>query len=116
MRQNIGQSNILFTRRCAVYITLTVDELPFLKRYPFRDEAEYRVLFQNTKPSKLRSHAIPFDLSFVREIALSHSLPKELRGPFVDLLGAIPGCEKIKFSRSTLNDNIRWKKASDRAA
>jgi hypothetical protein len=62
---------------------MSVNELPFLKRYPFRDEAEYRVLYQNAKPSKLKSHAIPFDLSLVREITLSNSLPKELRRPQV---------------------------------
>lgn len=95
---------------------ISVNELPFLKRYPFRDEAEYRVLYQTAKPSKLKSHAIPFDLSLVREITLSNSLPRELRGPLVDLLASIPGCKNIKFSRSNLNDNERWKRASDRAA
>jgi hypothetical protein len=92
------------------------DQLPFLKRYPFRDEAEYRVLFRSTAATKLKSHHIPFDLSFVQEITLSNSLPNDLRIPLVELLRSIDGCSKIKISRSTLNDNSRWKKACDRAA
>lgn len=95
---------------------LGVDQLPFMKRYPFRDEAEYRVLYTATAPSKFKSHAIPFDLSFVQEITLSNSLPNDLRKPLVDLLRRIDGCAKLKISRSTLNDNARWKKACDRAA
>lgn len=94
---------------------IAVDQLPFLKRYPFRHEAEYRVLFRKEAPSKSKSHAIPFHLSFIQEITLSNLLPKELRGPLVDLLRSIDGCANLKISRSTLNDNSRWKKACDRA-
>lgn len=95
---------------------LLIDQLPFLKRFPFRDEAEYRILFAKKEPSKLKSHAIPFDVSFIQEIALSNSLPKELRDPLVALLRSVDGCAGIKISRSSLNDNSRWKKACDRAA
>jgi len=94
---------------------VTVDQLPFLKRYPFRDEAEYRVLFRKKVASKLKTHASPFNTSFIQEITLSNSLPKELSGPLVALLKGIDGCADIKISRSTLNENSRWKRASERA-
>jgi hypothetical protein len=94
---------------------LRIDQLPFLKRYPFRDEAEYRILYRATAPSKSKAHAISFDLSFIQEITLSNSLPNDLRNPLVELLRSIDGCAKIKISRSTLNDNLRWKNACDRA-
>lgn len=93
----------------------TVDQLPFLKRYPFRDEAEYRVLFRKRVASRIKTHAIPFDTSLIHEVTLSNSLPKELRGPLVALLKSIDGCADMKISRSTLNENSRWKKASERA-
>lgn len=93
----------------------SVDQLPFLKRYPFRDEAEYRVLFRKKAASKLKTHAIPFDISHIQEITLSNSLPKELRAPLVSLIKDIDGCADIKISRSTLNENSRWKRASERA-
>ena len=93
----------------------TIDQLPFLKRYPFRDEDEYRILFGKKSASKFRSHTIPFPISFIKEITLSNSLPKELRSVVVGLLKDIDGCEDIKISRSTLNENSRWKKACMRA-
>lgn len=94
---------------------LTIDQLPFLKRYPFRDEAEYRVIFRKKVASKSKTHAIPFETSLIQGITLSNSLPKELRGPLAALLNEIDGCADIKISRSTLNENSRWKKAGERA-
>ncbi len=93
----------------------TVDQLPFLKRYPFRDEAEYRVLFRKKAASKYKTHAIRFDTSLIYEVTLSNSLPKELKKPLIDLLKSIDGCEGMKISRSTLNENSRWKRACERA-
>jgi len=93
----------------------TVDQLPFLKRYPFRGEAEYRVLFRKEAATKFRTHAIPFDTSLIQGVTLSNSLPKELSGPVVELLKSIDGCANMEILRSTLNENSRWKQACERA-
>lgn len=91
---------------------MLVERLPFLKRYPFRDEAEYRIIIQNAVG---KSGNIPFDLSWIQEITLSNTLPSGLRKPLVDLLRSIDGCCDLKITRSTLNDNLRWKRASEHA-
>ncbi len=95
--------------------SLTVDKLPFLKRHPFRDESEYRVLFMKKNASKSKTHSIPFDISLIDSITLSNSLPNELKGAVETLLKSIKGCADIEITRSTLNENSRWKKASIRA-
>ena len=92
-----------------------VDQLPFLKRYPFRDEAEYRVIFRKKVENECKTHAIPFDTSLINKVTLSNLLPKELIGSLAALLKGIDGCADLKISRSTLNENSRWKKASKRA-
>ncbi len=94
---------------------ITIDQLPFLKRHAFRDEVEYRVIYRKKAPSTLRTHAIPLDISLIKEIILSNSIHKSLRDPIVELLQGIDGCENIQISRSTLNENLRWKRASKRA-
>lgn len=95
--------------------TFTVDELPFLKRYPFRDEAEYRVLLTKTASSKFKTYSIEFDTSLISSVTLSNSLPKPLQAPIVDLIRSIEGCSNLRITRSTLNENSRWKKACERA-
>ena len=95
--------------------TFSVDRLPFLKRYPFRNEAEYRVLFRKKEASKSKTHAIPIDTSLIQGITLSNSLTEELKAPLVSLLKSIDGCAGIEISRSTLNESARWIRASKRA-
>ena len=95
---------------------LSIDRLPFLKRYPFRHETEYRVLYRKVAQIKSKTYAIPFNTSLIQAVTLSNSLPAELRKPVVELLKSIDGCADIKISRSTLNDSSRWKKACERAA
>jgi hypothetical protein len=95
--------------------SFTVNQLPFLKRYAFRDELEYRVIYYKKTASKKNNHEIQFDLSMIKEISLSNSMPKELRGPVVQLLRSIEGCSNMKISRTTLNENDRWKRAGARA-
>jgi hypothetical protein len=94
---------------------VAVDQLPFLKRHPFRDEDEYRVIFGTTVANESKTVSIPFDTSSIREIKLSNSLPVGLVEPLVALLKSIDGCTNMKITRSTLNENVRWKKACKRA-
>lgn len=93
----------------------SVDRLPFLKRFAFRDELEYRIVLGKKKEDKKKTHGIKFDPSIINEVILSNALPQDLRKTIVDLLKSIDGCENLTIYRSTLNENKRWKKASERA-
>jgi hypothetical protein len=94
---------------------IRVDRLPFIKRYAYRDEVEYRIVLGTKKEEKKKTYGIPFEISLIESIMLSNSLPNDLKKPIVELLKSIDGCSELDIFRSTLNENTRWKKACERA-
>jgi hypothetical protein len=93
---------------------ITLDKLPFLKRYAFRDELEYRIFLGKKEKRDNNLYYIDFDISLIDKIVLSNVLHNNLRKPLVDLIRRIDGCKKLVINRSTLNENRRWKRACDR--
>ena len=87
-----------------------VERWPFLKRYPFRDEKEFRLLCSAPETSVMaRSFTIP--LEAVRRVTTSPWLPQALHESVKSLLRTIPGCDKLDIRKTTLVDNEQWKKA-----
>jgi len=84
------------------------ERLPFLKRLPFRDENEFRIIYE-CRGEKLRSFNIPIDLSCIDEITISPWMAKALFPDIEQLLRSIEGCSKLKIRRSTLIGNDEWK-------
>ena len=87
---------------------LKTEDLPFLKRYPFTDEKEFRIICE-LKEGKRHALDVPVPLSCIDEIILSPWLPHALSGDIKRLLRSIPGCAKLKIARSTLISNEEWK-------
>lgn len=94
---------------------INVDRLPFLKRFAFRDELEYRLIIGKENEEKNNFYNIKFDINIMDKIILSNSLPENLKKPMVELLKGIDACSKLVINRSTLNENKRWKRACERA-
>lgn len=86
-----------------------LDELPFLKRYAFQHEGEFRI-FYATKVEGPQIHRIPMPRSAVDRIILSPWLPEAVAKQVKQTLKAIPGCSNVKIYRSTLIENESWKK------
>ena len=87
--------------------------LPFLKRYPFEPENEFRIIFcARAKLSNLHIH-IP--LSCIDKISLSPWLHPSLSGYVKKTLWAIPDCKDLRIVRSTLISNDEWKHFGDSA-
>jgi len=87
--------------------SIATDDLPFLKRYAFRDEDEFRLLCESaTKMAKLD---IPIPLSCIQRITLSPWIHPALSKCIKDTLHSIEGCGKLKITRSTLIGNEEWK-------
>jgi len=84
-----------------------VDDLPFLKRQGFRDEAEFRIIYQN-ESRVLSSKSFEIDIASIRRITLSPWIVKSLSGSVIANLRQIKGCEKLKIYRSTLVDSEKW--------
>jgi hypothetical protein len=88
--------------------TPEVDKWPFLKRKPFEDEREYRIIFES-KTEGLRAHPITISLASIRKVTLSPWLPEAVATSVEDIIQSIRGCAGLNVSRSSLLDNAGWR-------
>lgn len=100
------------TLRQIQHRTPRTEELPFLKRYPFTDEKEFRIVCEST--TRIHALDIPIPLPCIDNIVLSPWLPHALFADVKKLLRSIPGCANLKISRSTLISNDDWKNLADK--
>ena len=93
---------------------LKVDDLPFLKRFPYGDEQEFRIIYES---SRVRAAAldIAIPLACIKRITLSPWIPEALTAPVKDTIRRIKGCAPLKITRSTLIGNEQWKDLGDGA-
>lgn len=94
--------------------TLAVADLPFLKRFAFEHENEFRIIFES-RASELQQLDIPISLSCIDKITLSPWINMQLSLGLRRLLSQIEGCRKLRIRRSTLIGNEEWKRKGDRA-
>lgn len=95
-------------------LPLNVSELPFLKRYPYRGEKEYRVIYVDTE-EHLESKSYEIKLDWIKLIRLSPWMPKPLVKSVTETLKSISGCSGLKILQSTVTDSRRWKKIAEEA-
>jgi hypothetical protein len=93
---------------------IACDELPFLKRWPYGDEREFRVVYTNLSET-VAYKDYPIALSSIRRITLSPWMPKALSASVKGTLRSIDGCSRLKVFQSTLISNELWKKFSEKA-
>lgn len=93
---------------------IDVEELPFLKRLPYQDEKEFRIVYADRNATE-EFRNFPIDLAWIRRITLSPWMSQALSRSVVKTLRAIPGCEKLQISRSTLVGNSEWQELTSRA-
>src|SRR5262245_5447901 len=94
--------------------TLKVKELPFLKRYPYQDECEFRVIYES-KSVRKTSLDIAIPLSCIERITLSRWIPHALTDHLKRTIRDIEGCKQLKIARSTLISNDQWKDLGENA-
>ena len=86
----------------------SLNELPFLKRYAFKHEGEFRLFYSSeTKGPQLHRILVPF--SCVDRIILSPWLSDAVADRVKKTLKSICGCSEVKIYRSTLVENEDWK-------
>lgn len=85
-----------------------LDELPFMKRYGYKPEKEFRAVYASPT-EELPSLNIPIRLASIRSISLSPWMHSSLSKSTVSAIRSITGCEKLMVSRSTLISNEQWK-------
>jgi hypothetical protein len=90
-----------------------VDKLPFVKRYGFTAEEEYRIVYETDEP-QAPAYSIDFPHAWIGRIYLNPWLPDPLYTSVKATLQELPGCSKMSVVKSRLIDNARWKRAGDR--
>ena len=90
-----------------------LEELPFLKRKPYEDEEEYRIIYVD-KRKTLESLPIDIKISWIKRITLSPWVPKALARSAKGILKSIDGCGNLRVVRSTLIENEKWKDVAGR--
>lgn len=83
--------------------------LPFLKRYPYHQESEVRLLWESATEER-DSFALPIDLQAITQVTLSPWLHPSLVDSVKSLLKGIDGCNSLTVHRTTLVSNDEWLK------
>ena len=79
------------------------DKIPFLKRWPYRNESEYRILYEAKK--KQNSFWLDIDYKLIKKVTVSQRLNKE---SFESLKKIIQEKYEITVNQSTVYKNDRW--------
>jgi len=95
--------------------TLSVYELPFLKRFAFKDELEFRLICESTDPYAAFHH-VPLRREWITSIALSPWLPTNLVDTMKEVLPKLPGCSNVRVIRTNIRDHQKWQAAIGRVA
>jgi hypothetical protein len=103
--EDVKYKTIDSLRECAP----SQSDLPFLKRYAFSDEKEFRLFYGTAKkgPPVFRMQ-VP--LKAIKRITLSPWLPASVVNHVKSTLKSIDGCKSLKIYKSTLVENENWKK------
>lgn len=83
--------------------------LPFLKRWPYKDEKEFRLVYSD-RNEEMEAKRFEIDLFCIQRITLSPWMPKPLAEAVKATIHAVRGCERIQVSRTTLLENEQWKR------
>ncbi len=85
-----------------------LDELPFLKRAPYKDEGEFRIIYKN-KSKEMETKSIGFGIECIEKINLSPWLPDPVADTVKSVIKDISDCSKIRVSKTTLIESKVWK-------
>ena len=102
--RDVKYENIITLERSAPL----VEDLPFIKRTPYADEGEFRIIYQS-KSKEVDAIEIPLTRDCVNRVTLSPWLPRALSDSVITTIRAIDDCGWIKVQCSTLIENERWK-------
>jgi hypothetical protein len=92
----------------------TLSELPFLKRRPYEDEKEFRIVYIDKK-EELEAKGFDIDLACIERVTLSPWMPKALADAVKSAIKSIPGCAKMNVYRTSLLENEAWKRSAMRS-
>jgi hypothetical protein len=89
---------------------IEVDQMPFTKRWPYRCEEEFRIIFESadTTASTDGFYDIDIDLKTIRKITINQRMPQQVYVTIKEYLKDAFRNPGQRISRSTLYENQRW--------
>lgn len=102
--------------RCVKYLrlhelsdqTIAVKDMPFIKRWPYRCEDEFRVIWEGE--SKDAFFEIPIDLAMINKVTINQRMPPQVYATIREYLHDAFDDPDQRISHSTLYENTRWLK------
>lgn len=90
-----------------------IGNFPFLKRYGFKDEDEYRIVIETIREQQ---PAIFIDCphEWIDAIYLNPWLYGNQAESLAETIRELPGCDRIEVKPSQLIDSTTWREAADR--
>lgn len=85
-----------------------IEKLPFLKRFGFGDEGEYRAVYENKAPED-RLKQVQIDLDIIERISLNPWMPSPVFESVRATIEAQRHGATFKVDHSSLIDNKRWR-------
>lgn len=85
-----------------------IETLPFLKRFGFGDEGEYRAVYQN-KAAEDGLKRVEIDLNIIERISLNPWMPKPIFESVRATIEALRQGATFTVDHSSLIDNRRWR-------
>jgi hypothetical protein len=96
--------------------SLVDDSVPFLKRLPYGDEGEYRVVYESILPTG-KVHNVQMSpeqlTSVLNRIVVSPWTPEPIYLSLKEIIRSIDGCERVRVTRSLCTDTPAFKRALD---
>ena len=83
---------------------ISFNQIPFIKRWPYRCEEEYRVIREDAKTEPF--YEIPISLGMIRRVTLSQRMPEQVFRTIKSYLRGAAASSKV--CRSTLFENKIW--------
>jgi hypothetical protein len=85
---------------------IAVDKIPFTKRWPYRCEEEFRIIWEGSTGEAF--FEIPFDLSLINKITISQRMPRQVYATIRNHLRTAFKDPEKRINRSTLYQNDVW--------
>ena len=93
--------------------SIKTKDIPFTKRWPYRCEEEYRLIWEGDSDEAF--HEIELDLRMIRKITISQRMPKQVYETIKEYLKEAFADPDKRINRSTLYENKIWIRKFQRA-
>lgn len=87
--------------------------LAFIKRLPFRDEREFRVLYESRRIS-VKKKEVPFRRLALRRIISGPTVPLSRHLAIKSMVNGMKEWAHVEVRRTTLTNNAQWRRIAER--